>query len=89
MSGPEHNDQVEFFPGTREPVPSLLTPAEAALYLRLTEDSGDAEAARRRINRLVDQRKVRPCLVGGKRCYSRWELDRFIQEETERYGEIR
>ena len=50
-------------------------------------DSGEnPEAARRALNRLVDQRKIRPCLVGGKRRYSRRELDRFIDEETERYA---
>ena len=69
--------------------PGLLTDVEAAIHLRLVEDGADAEAARRRINRLVDQQKIRPCMVGGKRRYSRRELDRFIDDETDRYGETR
>ncbi len=35
MTGAEHSGQVEFFPGTREPVPSLLTPEKQTVpYLR-------------------------------------------------------
>lgn len=45
-----------------------------------------AQADKKQLNRLVDQGKIRPCLVGGKRRYSRRELDRFIDAETERYG---
>ena len=64
----------------------LLTDVEAAMYLRLIEDAEDAESARRKVNRLVDQGKIRPCLVGGRRRYSRRELDHFIDKETEKYG---
>ena len=64
-----------------------LTDAEAAVYLRLVESGDDAESARRKMNRLVDQGKVRPCLTGGRRRYAKRELDRFIDSETDRYGE--
>ncbi len=66
--------------------PVLFDEQEAAAYLRLANDGEEPEAARRALNRLVDQGKVRPCLVGGKRRYSRRELDRFIDQETERYS---
>ena len=66
--------------------PVLFDEAEAAQYLRLASDGEEPEASRRALNRLVDQGKVRPCLVGGKRRYSRRELDRFIDAETERYS---
>lgn len=69
--------------------PVLFDESEAAAYLRLAEDGQDAAAARRALNRLVDQGKVRPCLVGGRRRYSRRELDRFIDAQTEHYGEVR
>lgn len=75
---------IEFKP--IEPV--LFDEAEAAAYLRLADDGQDAAGARRALNRLVDQGKVRPCLVGGRRRYSRRELDRFIDSETDRYGEV-
>ena len=68
--------------------PALLTDVEAAMFLRLIEDGEDAASARRKVNRLVDQGKVRPCLVGGRRRYSIRELARFIAAETERYGDV-
>ena len=73
---------IEFKP--IEPV--LFDEQEAAAYLRLASDGEKPAAARRALNRLVDQGKIRPCLVGGKRRYSRRELDRFIDQETERYA---
>ncbi len=54
----------------------LLTPGEAAVYLRLS--SGEAG-----MSRLVTRGAVRPCCVGGRRCYAKHELDRFIRDETE------
>ena len=66
--------------------PALFDEIEAAAYLRLAEDK-DADAARNALNRLVDQRKLRPCLVGNRRRYSRRELDRFIDDETQKYGD--
>ena len=69
--------------------PALLTDAEAAQYLRLTENGEDAVSARSKMNRLVDQKKLRPCLTGGKRRYAKAELDRYIASETEHYGEVR
>ncbi len=73
---------IEFKP--IEPV--LFDEQEAAAYLRLANDGEKPETARRALNRVVDRGKVRPCLVGGKRRYSRRELDRFIDAETERYA---
>ena len=69
--------------------PALLTSQEAAAYLRLAQDGEDAASARRAMNRLVDQGKVRPCLVGGRRRYSVRELNRFIDAETEKHGAAR
>ena len=66
--------------------PALLTASEAAAYLRLDEGK-DADGAIRAIDRLVDQERLRPCLVGRHRRYSRVELDRFIAAETEKYGD--
>lgn len=66
--------------------PVLFDEQEAAAYLRLANDGEEPEAARRALNRLVDQGKVRPCLVGGKRRYSRRELDAFIDAQTARYS---
>ena len=61
-------------------------PATQKTVYRLASVSKPVSAAL--LMRLVDQGKIRPCLVGGKRRYSRRELDRFIDEETERYGPL-
>lgn len=76
---------IEFLP-SGDPAPALMTETEAAAFLRLADDGQDAEAARRAMNHLVDRGLVRPCLVGGKRRYSRRELDRFIDAETEKWS---
>lgn len=68
------------------PVPALMTAAEAATYLRLTEDDRDIEDALTSLEYLVRQGHIRPCRVGKHRRYSREELARFITQQTERYG---
>ncbi len=82
----------EFLPEIGIPAPALMTPQEAALYLRLAtkeECEGQAEIVVTRVNRLVERGLLRPCIVGGKRRYGRHELDRFIVAETDRYSEAR
>ena len=69
-------------PGWHTPAHVLLSATEAAAYLLLAEGK-EEEAAVKAVNRLVDSRKIRPCVVGGHRRYSRVELDRFILEQTE------
>lgn len=67
------------------PVPALMTAAEAATYLRLTEDNRDIEDALTSLEYLVRQGHICPCRVGKHRRYAREELARFITEQTERY----
>ncbi len=64
----------------------LLTPREAVMYLRLDAER-ELPASLRALDRLVDKRLLRPCIVGKRRRYSRAELDRFIDEQTERWGD--
>ena len=85
MVEPAH---IEFMPNSSVPAPRLMTAEEASAYLRLTDGDRDATAGVKAINRLVDRHLIRPCLVGRHRRYSRQELDRFISEATERYGEL-
>ena len=65
--------------------PGLMTPSEAASWLRLTENGENVDAARQKMNRLVTAGKIRPCLVGGRRLYSKTELTRFVNTQTEKY----
>lgn len=66
--------------------PPLMTAAEAAAYLRLSDGDRDIADAITSLNYLVRSGRVRPCRVGKHNRYSRVELDRFIGEQTERYG---
>ena len=74
--------------------PLLWDEIEVAIALRLLEaqefttEPEARQAARRRVNRLVDQGKLRPCLVGGKRRYSPSEVQRFIDVQTDRYAAL-
>jgi hypothetical protein len=63
-----------------------MTAAEAAAYLRLTENDRDIADAILSLNYLVRSGRIRPCRVGKHNRFARAELDRFIGEQTERYG---
>lgn len=67
--------------------PALMTAAEAAVYLRLTEDGRDVADAITSLEYLVREGRIRPARVGKHNRYARGELDRFIQQQTERYGQ--
>ena len=72
-------------PGWHTPAHVLLSATEAAAYLLLAEGK-EEEAAVKAVNRLVDARRIKPCVIGGVRRYARAELDRFIFEQTESWG---
>lgn len=65
--------------------PSLMTAAEAASYLRLTEGDRDIADAIVSLNYLVRSGRVRPCRVGRHNRFARAELDRFIDNQTNSY----
>lgn len=68
--------------------PALMTAAEAAIYLRLTEDGRDLADALVSLEYLVRERRIRPCRVGRSNRFARVELERFIAEQTERSGPL-
>lgn len=63
------------------------------MYLRLDEGHNgtdrDMADALKSLEYLVRDGRIRPCRVGRKNRYARAELDRFIMEQTERYGQDR
>ncbi len=61
---------------------ALFTASEAAQYLRLIDGGQDDASGPQRIDRIVKRGMVRPVLIGGRRCYTRKELDRFLDDET-------
>ncbi len=61
----------------------VLTAGEAAHFLRIVDDPTDpTDAGRQAINRLVDDRRLRACLLGKHRRYSIVELRRFVSDAT-------
>jgi len=73
-------------PGWKSAAPMLMSDVDAAAYLLLAEGKDD-DAAIAAINRLVDAHKLRPCVIGGRRRYSKTELDRLIHDTTESWGQ--
>ena len=67
---------------TSPPTSPLMDDVSAARYLLLAEGKDD-DAAVKAINRLVDSRKVRPCVIGGLRRYWKTELDKCIADLTD------
>ena len=78
--------RVEYFAGSGERVPALMTKIEAARYLRFDVLHDDDDGAVRALERLVEKGLIRPCMVGGRRFYARRELDRFLADRTASYG---
>ena len=78
---------TDVLPGTNQPVPAVMTAEEACCYLRLDVDR-EMKNAIKSLNRLVDRKLIRPCMYQKKRMYARKELDRFIDLETNRYGDV-
>lgn len=81
---------TEYFPNSNppEPVPAVLTEAEAIRYLRLDEGrNGDSSAALRALRRLVETKRLRPARIGLRNRYAREELRRFVLHATELAGE--
>lgn len=66
--------------------PSLMTAQEAVVYLRLDEGGRDMADALKSLEYLVLSGRLRPCRVGRHNRFARAELQRFVLEQTERYG---
>ena len=73
---------IEYFPGTTDPVPILLTEEEAVCFLRLNSGGREIRLATRAFLRLVERKQIRPCRVGKRRRYLREELIRFLRRQT-------
>lgn len=69
--------------------PSLMTAQEAVVYLRLDEGGRDMADAIKSLDYLVQSGRLRPCRVGRHNRFARAELQRFVLEQTERYGQQR
>lgn len=70
------------------PQPIVLT-AEQAAHVLLLDQGRTIELAVRALYRLVAAKKIRPVIVGKWRRFTPQELTRYLDEQTERYGELR
>ncbi len=77
---------IEFFPGSTEPVPALLTEDDTVRFLRLDLDR-DLSRSKRALRRLVERKLIRPCRVGKRSRFLREELLRYLRWQTELHGE--
>lgn len=86
--------RVEYFPGTLEPLPALLTPSEAARVLRLdvvtkpargkqtaTEDRRDLADALKSLDHLARRGLLKPRRFGKSRTYSRDDVLQLIADD--------
>ena len=84
------NDHVEYFPGSTEIVPAVLTPLEAARFLRLdtltrVDDDGqlvqlhraDADAVKS-LEHLCRTGRLQPLKLGKSKTYARADLFNLI-----------
>ena len=80
---------VEYFPGTSEPVPKLLTALEACRFLRLDIGRGTEAAMVKALDYLVERKRIRPAIHTGKRYYDRGELVRYVDRLTGEYADAK
>jgi hypothetical protein len=72
------------WPGPSHPLGELLTPIEAAVYLRLDETGAHSpKAAVRTLNYWRDKGELRATKFARRIWYRRAELDRFLEKKTE------
>lgn len=81
--------------GTTEQVMDATTPqtfvftAEQAAKVLLLDQDRSIELAVRALYRLVEAKKIRPVIVGKWRRFTPAELTRYLNDETERYDDLR
>lgn len=78
---------VEYFPGTSDPVPKLLTALEACRFLRLDLGRETEAAMVKALDRLIARKLIRPAIHLGKRYYDRDELVRYVDALTSEYAD--
>ena len=63
--------------------PELMTPVEAAMFLRLDETSHSPESARRTLNYWRDHDELKATKFAKHVWYLKKELEKFIENKTE------
>ena len=74
-----HND----WPKRPEAFPNLMTPVEAAMFLRLDEIGHNPGSARRTLNYWRDRGDLKATKYARRVWFLRAELERFLENKTE------
>ena len=64
--------------------PLLMTPIEAAMYLRLNQTGHTTESAKRTLNYWRDKGELKATKYARRVWYLKAELDRFLAKKTEK-----
>lgn len=84
MCAPPTQEAKDHWPDRPSQFGELLTPVEAAQYLRLDETGlHTPDAAVRTLNLWRDKRQLRATKYARRVWYRRVELDRFLEVKTE------
>lgn len=79
-SAKDHDDK---WPGRPDVFPSLMTPVEAAMFLRLDETEHNPQSACRTLNYWRDRGVLKATKYARRVWYLREELERFLKNKTE------
>ena len=81
----EHFDNPKSikWPGRPNVFPELMTPVEAAMYLRLDETGHSPESARRTLDYWRDQGELRATKYARRVWYLKDELQTFLRNKTQ------
>jgi hypothetical protein len=71
------------WPGRPDVFPDLMTPIEAAMFLRLDETEHDPRSACRTLNFWRDKGELKATKYARRVWFLREELERFLKSKTE------
>ena len=73
----------DFWPERPRVFPGLMTPVEAAMFLRLDQTGHTPEGARRTLNYWRDRGDLKATKYARRVWYLKEELEKFLQNKTE------
>lgn len=79
LSNSENGD----WPDKPEVFPDLMTPIEAAMFLRLDQTSHNPKSARRTLNYWRDRGELKATKYARRVWYLKGELEKFLQNKTQ------
>lgn len=76
-------NKPDIWPPEPNTFPQLMTPVEAAMFLRLNQTGHNPESARRTLNYWRDQGHLKATKYARHIWYLKEELERFLKNKTE------